>query len=177
MIEIQTAIWTADAAGRTAWEKPFIALLERDDVPVGARDEICRWLQVIGTKASIPALEKTASDPRMGFLAVYALMNFPDAEATAALLRLLEKAPGGLRAEIIGALGRRGATEAVSTLARINEPASWTALAAIGSREAVQALQQMPASENIALDWARLYGAMKVLPTDKPLAVGYFKAF
>lgn len=175
LIEIQSAIWKADAAERATLERQFIALLERDDVPTGAKDVICRWLQVIGTPASIPALEKTARDPKIGFLAVYALMNFPDSEATAALLRLLEESSGGLRSEIIGALGRRGATEAVAKLAKINDPSSWIALAAIGSREAVSALQKMPASENIALDWARVYGAMKVLPRDKTQAVSVFQ--
>ncbi len=175
LMEIQSAIWKADAPKRADFEKQFIALLERKDVPTGAKDAICRWLQVIGTPASIPALEKISDDPKIGFLAVYALMSFPQPEANAALLRLLEKSTDGLRSEVIGALGRRGATEAVPALAKINEPAAWTALGAIGTVDAVTALQKMPDSKDDALAWARAYGALKVLPTDKALAVGVFK--
>ncbi len=175
LMEIQSTITKADSGQRADLERQFIALLDRPDVPTGAKDAICRWLQVIGTSASIPALEKVSADPKIGFLAVYALMSYPQPEATTALLRFVEKSSGPIRTEAIGALGRRGATEAVPVLAKINEPAAWTALGAIGSVEAVTALQKFPASQDPALDWARVYGALKVLPTDKALATGVFQ--
>lgn len=176
LMEIQSTIEKADAAKRAELEKQFIILLERPDVPTGAKDAICRWLQVIGTPASIPALEKLSADPKIGFLAVYALMSYPQPEANAALIRLLDKASPSLRSEVIGALGRRGSPESVPVLAKINEPAAWTALGAIGSAEAVTALQKMPPSKDSTLEWARLYGALKVLPTDKALAVSVFQS-
>lgn len=173
LLELQVTINQSDVATRAGLEKQFIALLGRNDVPTGAKDVICRWLQVIGTPASIPALEKITSDPKIGFLGVYALMSYPQPEATTALLGLLEKSPENLRDEIIGALGRRGASEAVPALARINNPAAWTALAAIASPEAVTALQKAP--EDAA--WPKLYGALRLLekdPSAKALAVSVF---
>lgn len=175
LMEIQSTIEKADKAKRAELEKQFIALLERPDVPTGAKDAICRWLQVIGTPASIPALEKISADPKIGFLAAYALMSYPDPEANTALIRLLGTTTSPqLRAEVIGALGRRRSPESVSALAKINEPATWTALGAIGSPEAVAALQQIPPLKDPALDWAKLYGALKVLPSDRALAVSVF---
>ncbi len=59
----------------------------------GARIRFARWLQVIGTPASIPALENLGRSEDWGFSKVYALMSYPRPEANAALLRLLENLP------------------------------------------------------------------------------------
>ncbi len=177
LMDLQNFIAKSDKAGRAKIEERFIALLGQPEVPTGAKDAICRMLVMIGTPASIPALEKFSTDPKAGFLAVYALMVYPP-EADAALLRLLEKSSGQIRTEVIGALGRRGTTGAVPALAKINEPAAWTALAAIGSAEAVAALQQAQATDNPVLAWARLNGAMRLIqkdPSARVLATAVFK--
>ena len=178
LLDLQAYMAKADPAARAGLEKQFIALLEKPDVPTGAKDAICRMLVMIGTPASIPALEKFSADPQAGFLAVYALMVYPP-EANAALLRLLDKSSTNIRTEVIGALGRRGAVEAVPALAKINEPAAWTALAAIGSPDAVEALQKATAKDNLTLDWARANGALNLArknPSSQALAATVFKS-
>lgn len=178
LLDLQAYMAKADPASRAQLEEQFIALLEKPDVPTGAKDAICRMLVMIGTPASIPALEKFSADPKAGFLAVYALMAYPP-EANAALLRLLDKSPGDIRTAVIGALGRRGVTEAVPALAKINEPAAWTALAAIASPAAVEALQKATAKDNLVLDWARANGASNLArkdPSANALAATVFKS-
>lgn len=178
ILDLQAYMAQADPAARAKLEEQFIALLGKPDVPTGAKDAICRMLVTIGTPASIPALEKFSSDRKAGFLAVYALMVYPP-EANTALLRLLDQSSGEIRTAVMGALGRRGATEAVPVLAKISEPAAWTALAAIGSPDAVEALQKATAKDNPALDWARANGALNLArkdPSSKALAATVFQS-
>ncbi len=74
-------------------EAALLPLLAQDDVSTGAKDYLCRWLGVIGSDASIPALKKLTADPKLSHLAVYALLDLDTPAARAALLGSLGSAP------------------------------------------------------------------------------------
>ena len=72
---------------RAKVEAALLPMLAREDVATGAKDYICRWLGVIGSDASVPALQKLVDDPKLSHLAVYALLSLHTPAARVSVAR------------------------------------------------------------------------------------------
>jgi len=96
-----------DAAARMELETRLAAVL-KSDVPLAAKDYVCRQLRTIGTAGSVPALASLLPDPNLSHMARYALERIPDPAAGAALREQLPKVSGILKIGIISSLGTRG---------------------------------------------------------------------
>jgi type 1 glutamine amidotransferase len=156
-------------------EAALLPLLSRDNISVAAKGYICRWLGLIGSDASVPALEKLTSDPQVSHLAVYALLCLESPAAKTALLNSLGHAPADLRPAIIGAIGRSGFAEAVSTLAPMvasddatQAAAALDALGAVGTPDALKVLQAatVPTGLQATRQWAMLHAASHISQAD-----------
>ncbi len=135
-----------DAAARAKIEKSLVATLE-GGASRSAVDYICRRLRVIGTKACVGAVAKLLGDPGTSHIARFALERLEDPSAVAAIRAALPKADAKTKPGIIGSLGVRRDTAAVSAIAKcltdkdpLTAKASCKALALIGSPEAAKAL-------------------------------------
>ncbi|PTX99756.1 hypothetical protein DB346_18230 [Verrucomicrobia bacterium LW23] len=148
---------------RAAAEAELLPVLQSNATPFGARDMTCRWLTLIGSAKAVPVLENLLSDEKMAGPAVYALTEIPGAEADAAILTGLEKAPAAIRPALIDAAARRKTAAAVPILARLADgsEAAINALGAIGTLPALEALVALkPAPElESARDWALIAAA------------------
>jgi hypothetical protein len=160
---------------RAKVEAALIPLLSQSSVSNAAKEYICRWLGLIGTDASVPALEKLTTDPKLSHLAVYALLCQDSPAAKTALVDSLAQAPAPLRPALVGAIGRAGIADAVPTLAKIlasddaaQVNAALDALAAIGNSAALDALSSatVPPALKATQDWAILHAATRLLATD-----------
>jgi len=185
ILALEDYLRSQSPSGRAKLETQLLPLLENSSVPYGAKDQICRWLVWTGSARSVPTLEKLSSNPKLGNSAVYALMDIPGEESGKALLHLLDQAPPELQSAIIGALGRRhdnAATAKLSALAgSSNESvaaAALTGLGAIGSSDALQALQNLKANPAVVTvrHEALINGAFRLLKTgsNKSLALSVF---
>jgi hypothetical protein len=156
-------------------EAALLPLLAQANISTGAKDYICRWLGVIGSEASIPALEKVIDDPDLSQLAVSAFLRLDTPAARAALLQSLATAPPALRPAIIGAMGRAGMNESVPAQAgaassgpSAEAAAALDALGDLGTPEALAALRaaSVAAPLESARGWALVHAAGDVLMKD-----------
>ena len=85
------------------------ALLEvlQSDVPLPAKEYMCRQLALIGTDRSVPALAAMLVDADLSDRARLALETIPATAAEDALRAALDKAEGDQRAGIINSLDER----------------------------------------------------------------------
>jgi HEAT repeat protein len=135
-----------DAGQRKELETRLAAVL-KTDVPLDAKQYVCRKLMVIGTAVSVPALAELLTDKDLAHASRYALERIQAAEAGQALRDALSKTDGELKIGAIGSLGVRGEAESVEPLGALlddgNAPvarAAAVALGAIRSSEAAKAL-------------------------------------
>jgi len=119
-----------DPAGRAAAETKLLDFL-KTPAPLPAKMAVCRELRLVGSAASVPALERYLMDQSLSDPARYALEDIAGPAADQALLRALDKTSGERRIGIISSLGFRKTAEAAGPLARI--------LAAKDEKEAVAA--------------------------------------
>ena len=114
---------------------------------LAARDAYCRYLSVIGTSGSVPALAPLLLNADTVEMARYALERIPGDAASDALRQALPQAPARAKPGIVVSLGRRRDVASVKLIrgllaspdARLAQ-ASATALAHIATPEARQAL-------------------------------------
>ncbi len=148
------------------------------DVPLAARNYVCRQLAVIGSPRSVPALERLLDDPQLAHLARGALEVIPGPEATAALCAATSRLAAERRLGVIHSLGRRGDTAAVATVTALlddSDPqlvaASLIALARLPGSESAQAVLDYlrRASPDTLLDakHAALQAAQRLLAENK----------
>lgn len=137
-----------DPAGRKELESRLIAALQTK-LSLDAMQVLCRKLMIVGTAASVPALEKLLSDEKLSHMARYALERNPSPEAAKALRDALPKVDGELKIGIISSLGARQDTQCVAALAELlssSDPAiarsAAQGLGAIRTPEAGKALSQ-----------------------------------
>ena len=97
-----------DAAKRKDLEDKLAATL-KNEMPLDAKQYVCRKLMQIGTAASVPALAALLADKQLSHMARYALERIPAPEAAAALRDSLGKLPTELKVGVIGSLGGRKA--------------------------------------------------------------------
>ncbi|MCL6543939.1 MAG: HEAT repeat domain-containing protein [Bryobacteraceae bacterium] len=140
---------TAGPALRSELERRLIRLIRGKATPAGI-EEACRRLSLIGTEASVPALERLLAAPATAEMARYALERIPGRAASQALRNALAKAEGGLQISLINSLGARRDAAAVPALQQLAQSPDGTvaaaailALAQTGTAAACRALDRM----------------------------------
>ncbi|MFO1499717.1 MAG: HEAT repeat domain-containing protein [Verrucomicrobiota bacterium] len=112
-----------------------------------AKEFAFRHLALIGTENQAPVLAEWLLDPERSDLARFALAAIPHPQATASLLKALERSQGAIKIGLINSLGNRGANEAIDVLGKLlsdtefQEPAA-AALGRIGGEDACRWLRQ-----------------------------------
>jgi len=121
-----------DPALRSDLETRMIAVLDSTDATVDAKQFVCKQLGRIGTKVSVPSLEKLLRDEQSAGDAVFALREIPVPEAGDALRKSVEDSPA--RLDIIQALSVRKEKESIPVLVSLTESAdAAVSAAAIGA--------------------------------------------
>jgi len=121
------------------------------------QEYVCRKLAVLGSAASVPALAGLLDNPHISHMARFALEQIPGNEASKALRDSLAKVSGNLKIGVFSSIGSRRDNAAVAALAEHltdSNPAiaksAAQALGAIGSSDAVAALQKAAAAASSA---------------------------
>ncbi len=154
-------------------EKELIEIISSDASSL-AKDQACRELQIVGTKACVPALEKQLLDQDGSHMARYVLESMALPEAGQALRAALSRAQGPAKIGIINSLGFRRDAQAAGALIgllRDNDPkvveATIAALGRIATMEAIDALGEFnetaPAAYTAVLAEAGLTAAQEFL--------------
>ena len=130
-----------------AIEARILPLVKAPDTAADAKRYFCRYLGVVGSKDSIPALAALLADEKLSDPARIALEPMADPAAGAALRQALGQVKGKLLAGMIGSVGIRKDPEAVPALAPLTGDAdeavaraALAALGAIGTPDAAKAL-------------------------------------
>ena len=105
-----------EAAERLRLEKQFIEIIRSENATLACKDFVCRQLWRIGTKDSVPALEKMLVDEKTSDMARYALERNPSPEAGEAFCNALSKAQGLPLIGIINSLGERREEKSIDVL-------------------------------------------------------------
>jgi len=131
-----------------AGEAELLAVLKSPTASRFEKSDACRQLAIVGTKASVPTLAALLANDELSHMARYALEPIQDPSVDAALRDALAKTSGNLRAGIIHSIGVRRDAKAVPALvALLPDPFAASALARIGTPEALAALEQhLPAT-------------------------------
>ena len=144
---IEEEIRGAAPADYKAIEAKLLPLLKAADTAVDAKRYFCRYLGVVGSKDSIPALAALLGNEKLSDPARIALEPMADPAAGAALRQALGQVKGKLLAGLIGSVGIRKDAAAVPALAPLTGDADETvaraalmALGAIGTPDAAKAL-------------------------------------
>lgn len=132
---------------RAAIEKKLIGILESPDATFPARQYACRLLNIAGSPACVPVLEKLLADEQLSHAARIPLQAIQDKSAGKALLKALSKTKGKLKIGIINSIGVRADSSAVGDLADLlNDKdeamiqAALNSLGRIGTAKAAKAL-------------------------------------
>jgi HEAT repeat protein len=107
-----------DVAKRKELEDRLAATL-KGEMPLDAKQFVCRKLMVIGTAASVPALAALLPDKQLSHMARFALERITAPEAAAALRDALPKLSGAQKAGVISSLGTRKDAASVPRLAEL----------------------------------------------------------
>ncbi|MHC5057507.1 MAG: HEAT repeat domain-containing protein [Planctomycetota bacterium] len=124
-------------AERGEIEDALIKIAESTQASAGARDYALRMLQRIGTERCVPTLARLLTDKEMSHHARLGLERMADSsQAGEALLTALASARDAAKVGIIGSIGRRRDSGAISRLARLtsdsNAEVASAALKALG---------------------------------------------
>jgi HEAT repeat protein len=149
--QVMEQMLAADAAGRPAIEQKLAAVVANADATQDGKAWACRYLQIIGTEASIPALSTLLQDV---VLADYARLPLErmvgSAAASAALRNALSDAPAAVQIGLLGSLGElrdARAVKAIGKLAKSDEAAvsvaAMTALGKIADKRAIKTLSKL----------------------------------
>ncbi|MDD5327006.1 MAG: HEAT repeat domain-containing protein [Phycisphaerae bacterium] len=99
-------------------EKRLLVFLCSDATLTG-KQFVCRQLSVIGTKESVPTLDKMLTSPDTSDMARYALERIQDPAVDDVLNIALDKTSGKIKAGIINSLAERGDEAAVMPLSKL----------------------------------------------------------
>ncbi len=144
-------------------EKRFLGFLQ-SEATLAAKQFVCQKLSVLGTKASVPVLEKMLQAENTFDMALFALERIGGPEVDTALQSALKKAKGRMQTGLINTLGMRKSVPAVKTIQKwIYDKdsqlatASLSALGHIATPEAAgvlaaAALKMTGAEQSVALD-------------------------
>lgn len=129
---------------------PRLAALLESDATLDGKKFACEQLGLIGTAAEVPVLARQLASPDLALAARSALERIPGEESLAALRAALPAATDALRRGLINSLAARRDEQAVPLLAGLL-PDSADALAAIGTPQALEALQAAKPQPSAAL--------------------------
>jgi len=107
-----------DEAVRKDLEARLIAMLQSDATDL-AKDHVCRQLVTVGSDASIPVLAELLPNPRLSYMARYALEGIGGPVVERALREMLGKTSGRQRVGVVISLGRLADANAVSALSAL----------------------------------------------------------
>jgi hypothetical protein len=155
---IEEQIRKAPPAEYRAIEAKLLAILKAPGTTVDAKRFFCRYLGIVGSAQSVPALAALLGDEKLSDPARIALEPMANPAAGAALRKALGQVKGKLLAGVIGSVGARRDAEAVPALAALTADADGdvaraaiAALGAIGTADAAKALDQAAAKAPQAL--------------------------
>jgi len=125
-------------------EKRLLQILARN-ASLAGKQFVCEQLSLIGSRASVPTLQKMLRDSTTSDMARFALERIPDPAVDKALRESLAKTSGKIRVGMINTIGQRRDAKAVSQLSKfmtdpLTAAAAITALGKIGGDEAMQIL-------------------------------------
>lgn len=162
---------------RGAVERGLIDLVEAADATPEGRESACRLLAIVGSNASLPALERQSGDARLGEAARMAIEAIGTPESAETCRRRLDGTTGAARIGWINTLGNLRDRKAVAQLARLVETdhretadAALAALGRIGTAEAMDAIcaARVPAAFEGARDHAGLACAGRLAAEGHP---------
>jgi hypothetical protein len=174
-----------DAAARKALEDQMIAALN-SSISRDAKDTVCRWLMIVGTANSVPALAELLPNAELSHMGRYALERIPAAEAGQALLAALPKVSNELKIGVLSSLAKRTDVTDVAAIAALLTAddgavarSAALALGTIGSPAAAKALADAKpndAAKGAATD-SKLACAERLLAAgNKVEALGLYKS-
>jgi len=147
-IEDAVALSHDQAELRRDLENRLVATLQ-SDASRDAKDYVCRKLAIVGTVASVPALEALLRDKDHSHMARFALERMPTREAAQALREAAVKVNNELKVGVLGSLGSRRDAAAIPVLKGLltdSDPsvarAAALALGSIGGVEAANVLKE-----------------------------------
>lgn len=108
---------SSDPDARRQLESRLLAVWQREDATVQARQFVGRQLARIGSAAAVAPLAGALDDPNLHHSARLALERIAAPEATTALVGALDRLDGELRLGVIASLGARRDASAVAPLA------------------------------------------------------------
>ncbi len=134
----------------------------KSNAPEKEKADACRELARIGTKEAVPALAALLSDEKLSHMARYGLETIPHSSVDTALRAALENLQGRQLVGVIGSIGVRRDTGAVTSLAkklRDSDPevaqAAARALGSIANSAAIAQLQkslpEVPVTNQLAV--------------------------
>jgi len=146
ILPILLAVSTSVSA--LAGEAELLAILKSGTASRFDKSDACRQLAICATKTSVPTLAALLTDPDLSHMARYALEPLKDPSVDDALRDALGKTSGNVRAGIIHSLGvRRDAKAVPALIALLPDPFAASALARIGTPDAIAAIEKaLPAT-------------------------------
>jgi len=108
----------ADERVRTDLEARLIAILQGGATDL-AKDYACRQLAIVGSDTSIPVLAELLPNPRLSYMARYAMEGIGNPLAIRTLREMLGKTDGRQKVGVVISLGRLAAGGAVSELSAL----------------------------------------------------------
>lgn len=136
-----------DEPVRADLERRLVAIVESGATDL-AKDYACRQLAMIGSDAALPALARLLPNPRMSYMARFALEGIGSPAARKTLREMLGKTEGRQKMGAVISLGSLADAEAVPAIAALLEEnnrelreACLVALGRIGTVRAADALQ------------------------------------
>lgn len=111
-------------------EEQLLSFLN-SNATLAAKMSACRHLRVLGSRMSVPVLEKMLIQKDTSDMARFALEKIPGASADRAFIKGLAKSSGNVRIGIISSLGQRKVQDSVAALGKlVHDSNSATAVAA-----------------------------------------------
>ncbi len=136
-----------DEKTRADLEGRLTAILQGDATDL-AKDYACRQLAIVGSEGSLPALAALLPNPRMSYMARFALEGIASPAAMKTLREMLGKTEGLKKFGVVVSLGRLADADAVPVIAPFLEQddtqlreVCLVALGRIGTAAAAEALQ------------------------------------
>jgi len=108
----------SDEQVRADLEGRLVAVLQGDATDL-AKDYACRQLVIVGSDASLPALSPLLPNPRMSYMARFALEGIGSSSAKKTLREMLAKTEGRQKVGVVVSLGRLADAEAVTAIAAL----------------------------------------------------------
>ncbi len=138
-------------------ETKLLAVLKDAKATPDAKIWVCRMLRGLGSSACVADVAPLLTDAKLSHMARWAMQGINDPKVDDALLDALGKVSGKLKIGMVSSLGFRGASKAVTEVAKCLADkdvelvgASLTALGQIGTADAAKALTAAKVDDELA---------------------------